>query len=57
MSLSDIRDMINDDNPEIDTMNNELNGFLEGEFGNNIQFCLSDSKYTHVCIVLICYCK
>ena len=54
MSLSDIRDMINDDNPGIDIINNELNGFLEGEFGNNIQFCLSENKYKYVCIFLIC---
>ena len=36
--------MINDDNPEIDMKNNELKAFMEEEFGNNIQFCLSESK-------------
>ena len=29
MSISDIRDMRNDDNPEIDMKNNELNVILE----------------------------
>ena len=29
MSISDIRDMINDDSKEIDMKNNELNAFLE----------------------------
>ena len=38
MSISDIRDMRNDDNPEIDMKNNELNVILEKEFRNNIQF-------------------
>ena len=44
ISISDIRDMINDDNPEIDMKNNELKAFMEEELGNNIQFCLSESK-------------
>ena len=44
IAISDIRDMINNDNPEIDMKNNELKAFLEEEFQTNIQFCLSDSK-------------
>ena len=36
--------MIIDDNPEIDMKNNELKAFMEEEFGNNIQFCFSESK-------------
>ena len=44
MLISDIRDMINDDNPEIDMKNNDLKAFMEEEFGNNIQFCLSECK-------------
>ena len=39
MSISDVRDMINDDNPEINIKNSKLKAFLEEEFGNNIQFC------------------
>ena len=40
MSFSGIRDMINDDNPEIDMKNNEVKVFLEEEFDNDIQFYL-----------------
>ena len=40
MSFSGIRDMINDDNPEIDMKSNEVKVFLEEEFGNDIQFYL-----------------
>ena len=36
--------MINDDNPEIDMKKNDLKAFMEEEFGNNIQFCLSECK-------------
>ena len=39
MSILDIRDMIKDDNLEIDLKNNELKVFLEEEFGNNTRFC------------------
>ena len=44
IAISDIRDMINSGNPEIDMKNNELKAFLEEGFQTNLQFCLSDSK-------------
>ena len=44
IAISDVRDMINNDNPETDMKKNELKAFLEEEFQTNIQFCLSDSK-------------
>ena len=39
MSILDIRDMIKDDNLEIDLKNSELKVFLEEKFGNNTRFC------------------
>ena len=44
MSILDIRDMIKDDNLEIDLKNSELKVFLEEKFGNNTRFCWSESK-------------
>ena len=57
ISISDLCDMINDDNPEIDMKNNKLKALMEEKFGNNIQFCLSESKNKSVCIFLTCECK
>ena len=39
MSILDIRDMIKDDNLEIDLKNSELKVFLEEKFGNNTRLC------------------
>ena len=44
MAISNIRDMINNENPETDIKSNELKAFLEEEFQTNIEFCLSESK-------------
>ena len=44
IAISNIRDMINNENPETDMKNNELKAFLEKEFQTNIQFSLSESK-------------
>ena len=53
IAISDIRDMINNENPETDMKNNELKAFLEEEFQTNIQFCLSESKNKSVCLFFI----
>ena len=42
-SLSDIRDMINQDD-NADLRNNEIKGFLIDEFGDSISFCNPERK-------------
>ena len=42
--MSDIRDMINTEMPNVDFHNNEIKCFIEAEFGDSVQFCKSSSK-------------
>ena len=44
MSISDICDMVNDNNPEIDQANNKLKAFWEEKLGNNIQSAYQSVK-------------
>ena len=44
LSLSDIRDMINDDNDTSDFRNNEVKMFLSEEFADEIQFCTAERQ-------------
>ena len=50
MSISDIRDMINDDSKEIDMKNNELNAFWRCDLGK-----ISNSAYQRIKINMFEY--